>query len=462
MTIFRARNEYARFLDIKMSNAKPFQDDTDIFSGICWKTGNCTDTQGMNDENTGKTMVHTKADGARSTAIILVAAGRGERAGASKEGPKQYRRIGGKPVIVHTLEKFRLILPEASLIVVIHPDDEALLANALQPYAGLSDKMTITHGGKTRQQSVLAGLDAAQGLQPDYVMIHDAVRPFFDQPMIERIIAALDGGADAVLPAMPVADTLKRGNESGLVSDTVSRSGLFAAQTPQSFTYIKILNAHRKAAEAGRDDFTDDAAIAEWAGLPVLLVEGSADNTKLTVKRDLEMADARLIPAALPDVRTGNGYDVHQLVSGDGVTLCGVFIPHNQALSGHSDADVALHALTDALLATCGAGDIGDHFPPSDPQWRGAASRIFLEHAAKIVRNAGGVIMNADISLIAEAPKIGPHRQTMREKLAEILEISLDRCSVKATTNEKIGFVGRGEGIAAIATATVVFQGKPQ
>jgi 2-C-methyl-D-erythritol 4-phosphate cytidylyltransferase / 2-C-methyl-D-erythritol 2,4-cyclodiphosphate synthase len=407
-------------------------------------------------------MVHTKADRARSTAVILVAAGRGERAGASSEGPKQYRRIGGKPVIVHTLEKFRSIMPDAPVVIVIHPDDEALLANAMRPHKTLSDTITITHGGKTRQQSVLAGLEAAQGLQPDYVMIHDAVRPFFDQPMLSRIIDALDGGADAVLPAMPVADTLKRGSETGHVSDTVSRSGLFAAQTPQSFVYAKILAAHRQAAEAGRDDFTDDAAIAEWAGLPVLLVEGSADNTKLTVKRDLEMANARLIPAALPDVRTGNGYDVHQLVEGDGVTLCGVFIPHTQALSGHSDADVALHALTDALLATCGAGDIGDHFPPSDPQWRGAASRIFLEHAAKIVRDAGGTIMNADISLIAEEPKIGPHRQIMREKLSEILDISLDRCSVKATTNEKIGFVGRGEGIAAIATATVVFQGKPQ
>ncbi|RYE63552.1 MAG: 2-C-methyl-D-erythritol 2,4-cyclodiphosphate synthase, partial [Rhizobiaceae bacterium] len=210
------------------------------------------------------------------------------------------------------------------------------------------------------------------------------------------------------------------------------------------------------------DDFTDDASIAEWAGLAVTIVEGSVDNIKLTLKRDIDMADEKLTqdnPAAhyLPDVRTGNGYDVHQLVPGDGVTLCGIFIPHDQKLSGHSDADVALHALTDALLATCGAGDIGDHFPPSDMQWKGAASRIFLEHAAKIVREHGGTIMNADVSLIAEAPKIGPHRQEMREKLAEILGISLDRCSVKATTNEKIGFVGRGEGIAAIATATVVF-----
>lgn len=405
-------------------------------------------------------MVHTKASGARSTAVILVAAGRGERAGASIEGPKQYRTIGGKPVIAHTVQKFRTYLPDASIVVVIHPDDEHLLAKALAPIAHLTKDLIITHGGKTRQQSVLAGLKALQALQPDYVMIHDAVRPFFDQTLLDRIIISLAQEADAVLPAMPVADTLKRSNDDGFVSDTVSRTGLFAAQTPQSFNYVKILNAHEQAAGSGRDDFTDDAAIAEWAGLPVRLVEGLADNVKLTVKRDLEMADARLSPAALPDVRTGNGYDVHQLVPGDGVTLCGVFIPHAQALSGHSDADVALHALTDALLATCGAGDIGDHFPPSDPQWRGAASRIFLEHAAKIVRNAGGVIMNADISLIAEEPKIGPHRQTMREKLSEILEISLERCSVKATTNEKIGFVGRGEGIAAIATATVVFQGR--
>ncbi|MVA26954.1 bifunctional 2-C-methyl-D-erythritol 4-phosphate cytidylyltransferase/2-C-methyl-D-erythritol 2,4-cyclodiphosphate synthase [Agrobacterium vitis] len=407
-------------------------------------------------------MVHIQADGARSTAVILVAAGRGERAGASSEGPKQYRRIGGKPVIVHSLLGFTDLLPQAALIVVIHPDDEALLAKALAPYPQLAASLIITHGGKTRQQSVLAGLKALRDQKPDYVLIHDAVRPFFDQPMLQRIIARLDDGADAVLPAMPVADTLKRGDENARVVDTVARAGLFAAQTPQSFVYDKITTAHEHAASAGRDDFTDDAAIAEWAGLTVHLVEGSPDNVKLTVKRDLEMADARLSHNALPDVRTGNGYDVHQLVPGDGVTLCGIFITHDQALSGHSDADVALHALTDALLATCGAGDIGDHFPPSDPQWRGAASRIFLEHAANIVREAGGTIMNADISLIAEAPKIGPHRQIMREKLSEILGIALDRCSVKATTNEKIGFVGRGEGIAAIATATVVFQGKPQ
>jgi len=239
----------------------------------------------------------------------------------------------------------------------------------------------------------------------------------------------------------------------------VPRAGLFSAQTPQCFRFGPILSAHTQAAASGRSDFTDDASIAEWAGMPVTLVEGSVDNVKLTLKQDIAMADEKLSRNTLPDVRTGNGYDVHQLVAGDGVTLCGVFIPHDQKLLGHSDADVALHALTDALLATCGAGDIGDHFPPSDPQWKGAASRIFLEHAAKIVRDNGGTIMNADVSLIAEAPKVGPHRLAMRENLASMLGISLDRCSVKATTNEKIGFVGRREGIAAIATATVVYAG---
>jgi 2-C-methyl-D-erythritol 4-phosphate cytidylyltransferase/2-C-methyl-D-erythritol 2,4-cyclodiphosphate synthase len=290
-------------------------------------------------------------------------------------------------------------------------------------------------------------------------MIQDAVRPFVDPALLDRIAVQLDAGKAAVLPAIPVSDTIKRGDAAGLVTATVSRKDLFAAQTPQSFHYETILAAHERAATEQAVDFTDDASIAEWAGIPVHLVEGSIDNVKLTVKRDIAMADEKLKGSALPDVRTGNGYDVHQLEPGDGVTLCGIFIPHDQKLKGHSDADVALHALTDALLATCGAGDIGDHFPPSDMQWKGAPSRIFLEHAAKIVREAGGTITNADISLIAEAPKVGPHRQAMREKLAEILGISLDRCSVKATTNEKIGFIGRREGIAAIATATVVFQG---
>ncbi|OHV85268.1 bifunctional 2-C-methyl-D-erythritol 4-phosphate cytidylyltransferase/2-C-methyl-D-erythritol 2,4-cyclodiphosphate synthase [Ensifer sp. LCM 4579] len=391
-----------------------------------------------------------------SCGVVIVAAGRGERAGQSAEGPKQYRIIGDRPVIAHTLDSFATWPGAGPIVVVIHPDDEPLFAAARMRLSSQAD-LSVVHGGPTRQLSVLAGLEALSGTGPRHVMIHDAARPFIDHALLDRCRAALEGGAGAVLPAIAVADTLKRATDGRLVEETVPRTGLYAAQTPQCFRLEEILTAHRRASASGRSDFTDDASIAEWAGLPVVLVEGAVDNVKLTLKRDLSMADERLTRHAVPDVRTGNGYDVHQLVEGDGVTLCGVFIPHERKLSGHSDADVALHALTDALLATCGAGDIGDHFPPTDPQWKGAPSRIFLEHAAKIVRAQGGRITNADISLIAEAPKVGPHRQQMRENLAAMLDIDLDRCSIKATTNEKLGFVGRKEGIAAIATATVVY-----
>lgn len=394
-----------------------------------------------------------------SCGIVIVAAGRGERAGSREDGPKQYRPIGGRPVMSHTLDVFATWPQEKKIVVVIHPDDDALFAQARDLVSAGRAIITSVPGGSSRQLSVLAGLKALEKSGVTHVMIQDAVRPFIDHALLDRCFAALVAGADAVLPAVAVPDTLKRGSPDGKVIETVPRAGLFAAQTPQCFRFGPILSAHIQAAASGRSDFTDDASIAEWAGMPVMLVEGSVDNVKLTVKRDIAMADEKLSRNALPDVRTGNGYDVHQLVDGDGVTLCGVFIAHDQKLLGHSDADVALHALTDALLATCGAGDIGDHFPPSDPQWKGAASRIFLEHAAKIVRDHGGTIMNADISLIAEAPKVGPHRQAMRENLSDMLGISLDRCSVKATTNEKIGFVGRREGIAAIATATVIYAG---
>jgi len=393
-----------------------------------------------------------------SIGIVIVAAGRGERAGSPEEGPKQYRPIGGRPVIAHTLEKFMTWPQTAKIVIVIHRDDEQLLRSALETIAD-SSGVEIAFGGATRQQSVLAGLRQLEKTGVTHVMIHDAVRPFFDHDLLDRVAVALSTGAPAVLPALPVTDTLKRAGADELVTETVARSGLHSAQTPQSFRLADILAAHEKAAAGNLTDFTDDAAIAEWTGLPVTLVPGNADNVKLTIKRDIAMADEKLSAGLLPDVRTGNGYDVHQLEPGDGVTLCGVFIPHDQTLKGHSDADVALHALTDALLATCGAGDIGDHFPPSDPQWKGAPSRIFIEHAAKIVRDHGGTIMNADVSLIAEAPKVGPHREAMRAKLSEFLGISLERCSVKATTNEQIGFVGRREGIAAIATATVVYRG---
>lgn len=398
------------------------------------------------------------AENALSCGVVIVAAGRGERAGSHAEGPKQYRRIGGRPVISHTLDLFVNWPHARHIVVVIHPDDAALFETARAVALPAGERLTVVHGGPTRQQSVLAGLEALPAGEVSHVLIQDAVRPFVEPAILERTLTAFQHGARAVLPAVAVADTLKRADAKGNVAETVSRSGLFAAQTPQSFHLATILEAHHRASASGRTDFTDDASIAEWAGVRVHLVEGSAGNVKLTLQKDIAMADQRL-SHGLPDVRTGNGYDVHQLVEGDGVTLCGLFIAHDQKLSGHSDADVALHALTDALLATCGAGDIGDHFPPSDPQWKGAASRIFLEHAAGIVRAKGGTIMNADVSLIAEAPKVGPHREAMRRNLADFLGISIDRCSVKATTNEKIGFIGRREGIAAIATATVVYGG---
>jgi 2-C-methyl-D-erythritol 4-phosphate cytidylyltransferase/2-C-methyl-D-erythritol 2,4-cyclodiphosphate synthase len=313
-------------------------------------------------------------------------------------------------------------------------------------------------GGATRQASTLLALRALKAFDPETVLIHDAVRPFADSGLIAGVIEKARSGVGA-LPALAVSDTLKRGDTDARVTGTVDRTGLFAAQTPQGFPFRAIFDAHEKAAASGRDDFTDDAAIAEWAGIPVEIVAGSSDNVKLTWARDIAMADERLSRAAYPDVRTGNGYDVHAFGPGDHVMLCGIAIPHVKALSGHSDADVGLHALTDALLATCGAGDIGTHFPPSDPQWKGAASRLFVEHAAKIVRAKGGRIANADITLICEAPKIGPHREKMVKALTDMLGIAADRVSVKATTNEKLGFVGRSEGIAAIATVSVLYPG---
>lgn len=394
--------------------------------------------------------------GPATIAAVIVAAGRGERAGASAEGPKQYRRIAGTAVLARTLGVFIRHPSIARIVVVIHRDDDALFAAAV---GELPVHVITVHGGATRQQSTLLGLRALAGTAPDVVLIHDGVRPFVDGATIDRVIAGTDQQHGAI-PALPVADTLKRAAADGTIAATVDRSVLHAAQTPQAFPFGKIRAAHEEAAAAGRNDFTDDAAIAEWAGIAVRLVAGSPDNTKITWAKDIALAEQRLSgTTGFPDVRTGNGYDVHSFEPGDHVTLCGVAIPYGMRLSGHSDADVGLHALTDALLATCGAGDIGTHFPPSDPQWRGAASHIFVEHAAKIVRGRGGRIANADVTLICEAPRVGPHRAAMVAAMASMLGISADRVSVKATTNEGMGFIGRKEGIAAIATASVVYPG---
>ncbi len=391
-------------------------------------------------------------------AVVIVAAGRGERAGKA-EGPKQYRPIGGRPVVSHTLDVFLAHPRIGRIVVAIHPDDEDLFQAAA---AGAdADRVFAIHGGATRQESTRLALLALREDAPTMVLIHDGVRPFVDPALIDRTIDAIDERQGA-LPSMQVAETLKRMDGDGNVGETVPRAGLYAAQTPQGFPFWPILAAHEKAFHLGKQDFTDDAAVAEWAKIPVRIVTGSPDNVKLTWARDMVVADQRLCGgrAAFPDIRTGNGYDVHAFEPGDHVTLCGIAIPHGKKLSGHSDADVALHALTDALLATCGAGDIGTHFPPSDARWKGTASRVFVEHAAAMVRSHGGRIANADITLICEAPRIGPHRDRMVEALANMLGIQPGRISVKATTNEKLGFVGREEGIAAIATASVVYPGE--
>lgn len=384
-------------------------------------------------------------------AALIVAAGRGVRAGGGV--PKQYRPIGGLPILARTARLF-LDHPEVDhVLVVVNPDDAALYDAALGNEARL---MAAVPGGSTRQASVLAGLEALAAVAPDAVLIHDAVRPFASPQLIARVVAAL-ADHDAVLAASPVTDTLKRGDDSGFVGDTVARENLFAAETPQGFRFSAILDAHRRADAAGVA-VTDDAALAEWAGIPVKLVTGARSNIKLTSPEDIEMADALLTAEALAlagETRVGTGYDVHPFTEGDGVWLGGVRIAHDRKLAGHSDADVALHALTDALLGALADGDIGAHFPPSDAQWRGASSYRFLGFAVERVRARRGVVVHLDLAIIAEAPKIGPHRDAMRARIAAIAGISIDRVGVKATTNEKLGFVGRGEGIAAIATATI-------
>ncbi|WP_127076277.1 bifunctional 2-C-methyl-D-erythritol 4-phosphate cytidylyltransferase/2-C-methyl-D-erythritol 2,4-cyclodiphosphate synthase [Rhodomicrobium lacus] len=386
-------------------------------------------------------------------AALVVAAGSGVRAGQKQGRPKQYCFAGGKPILRRTLEAF-LSHPEiAAVVVVIRAGDEALYAEAV---AGLdTDKLLKpVPGGATRQLSVKAGLDALEARAPYAVLIHDAARPFISARCISDTIAAL-GASDGAIAAAPVTDTLKRG-EGGLSAGTVDRAGLWRAQTPQTFIYEKIVAAHRAA--GGRTDFTDDASIAEWHGLSVALVSNTSENMKITTAEDLAMADMIASGGtALPDVRVGSGFDVHAFEDGDHVTLCGVRIPHDKGLKAHSDGDAGLHALTDALYGTIGAGDIGDHFPPSDPQWRAMDSTVFLKHAVALVGERGGRITNADVTLICERPKVGPHRDAMRARMAEILGVEIERVSVKATTSEQLGFTGRREGIAALASATVVF-----
>jgi 2-C-methyl-D-erythritol 4-phosphate cytidylyltransferase/2-C-methyl-D-erythritol 2,4-cyclodiphosphate synthase len=383
---------------------------------------------------------------AETVAAVIVAAGRGSRAGGGL--PKAYRRLGGASMIRFSLTSFSRHGEIDLVQPVIHPDDRALYEPAT---AGLA-LLPAVHGGATRQASVLAGLEALTPHRPDIVLVHDAARPFASAALISRAIAAAARGA--AIPGLAVADTMKSVDARGLVTQTLDRSHLRAVQTPQSYRFSTLLNAHRRAAEAGMRDFPDDAALMEWAGIKVSVFDGEAGNVKLTTADDFARAEAQRY-AALGDVRTGTGYDVHAFGDGDHVMLGGVRIPHTHGLSGHSDADAALHALVDALLGALAEGDIGAHFPPSDPQWRGAASGLFLKFAVERVAERGGVIAHLDLTLICEVPRIGPYREAMREHIAALAVIPLDRVAVKATTNEKLGFIGRGEGIAAMATATI-------
>jgi 2-C-methyl-D-erythritol 4-phosphate cytidylyltransferase / 2-C-methyl-D-erythritol 2,4-cyclodiphosphate synthase len=308
--------------------------------------------------------------------------------------------------------------------------------------------------------SVARGLEALRGREPDLVLIHDGARPFVSASVISHVIAHLDRHP-AVIPALPVTDTLKRA-KGNVVAETVDRSGLWAVQTPQGFRFEAIVEAHARAGSGAEQNFSDDASIAEWAGIEVALIPGAPDNTKVTSAEDIAAADLRLrrdALLALGDIRVGQGFDVHAFGPGDHVTLCGVRIAHDRGLSGHSDADAPLHALTDALLGSIGEGDIGVHFPPSDPQWRGADSAIFLKAAAELIAARHGIIANADLTIVCEAPKISPHVVEMRRRIAEILGIAPDRIGVKATTSEAMGFTGRGEGLVAMATATVRLPG---
>jgi 2-C-methyl-D-erythritol 4-phosphate cytidylyltransferase/2-C-methyl-D-erythritol 2,4-cyclodiphosphate synthase len=385
-------------------------------------------------------------------AALIVAAGRGARAATETLHPKQYCRIGSEPMLTHTLCAFAAHSGIDDILVVIHLDDRVLYEEAAGPFA---DRLLVpVLGGARRQDSVRTGLEALVERSPDLVLIHDAARPFVDGALISRVTASLQGHPGA-LPCLPVTDTLKR-EELGRVTGTVSREGLWRAQTPQGFHFDAILAAHRAAAQDPTLDFTDDAAVAEWFGLDVALVEGAEHNRKLTTAEDLTIADEMMRRGSgAGTMRVASGYDVHALGPGDEVILCGVRIPHTKKLIGHSDADVGLHALTDALLGTIADGDIGTHFPPSDDRWRGAGSEIFLKAAADKIATRGGRIVHVDVTLLCEAPRIGPYRDAMRGAMAEILGIESAQVSVKATTNEGLGFVGRGEGIAAMATATV-------
>jgi len=376
------------------------------------------------------------------TVALVVAAGRGQHFGGPL--PKQYAELAGRPVLGHALARLTAHPRIDRVQAVIHPDDRALYDRAA---AGLELPIP-TSGGPSRQDSVRLGLESLAPLAPGTVLIHDGARPFVGAAVIDRILEAL-GESIGAIAALPVTDTLKHGVDN-CITGTVERAGLWHAQTPQGFRFSEILAAHRAAAG---QTLTDDAAVAERAGLPIALGEGAPENIKITTQSDRLRAERWI--AGATETRVGQGFDVHRFGPGDQVMLCGIAIPHDAGLLGHSDADVGLHALTDAILGALGAGDIGQHFPPSDARWKDAESGVFLRHAGGLVAEAGGSIRHLDVTLICERPKIGPHRTAMVARIAELLGIAAGRVSVKATTTEGLGFTGRGEGIAAQAIATL-------
>lgn len=388
--------------------------------------------------------------------VVIVAAGSGSRFGDPI--PKQYHMLGGKSILAHCIDCFARHTTPEFIQVVYNPDHQQWFDRAIENANGRDQLPQPVKGGITRQQSVLNGLRALEPHAPDIVLIHDAARPGISDDVIERVITALQSHAGAI-PTLPVADTIKQTTDTGVIARTIPRESLHRAQTPQGFDFRTILDAHQK---FEGQEFTDDAALFEALGLDAICVEGTTNNDKITHQDDfgraLSWADSEkkdMSRMPMEEYRAGTGFDVHRFAPGDHCILCGVKVPHSARLDGHSDADVGLHTLTDAILGAIGAGDIGQHFPPSDMQWKGAASDIFLKHAADLVRKRGGRIVNVDVTLICERPKIGPHTPAMREKVAEILDIEVDRVNVKATTTERLGFTGREEGIAAQAAVSV-------
>lgn len=381
-------------------------------------------------------------------AAIVAAAGLGTRAGPGL--PKQYRELSGLPVLRRSLQLFEASPDVEAVQPVIHPDHADDFRKCSH---GLLKCMAPVGGGATRQLSVFAGLEALSKLKPEIVLVHDAARPMASPAMVTRAIEAARN-AGAAIPALPVTDTVKQVDARGRVLKTLPREELRTVQTPQAFSFAKLYDAHRVARSMDRTDFSDDASLFEWRGLPVATFAGESTNVKITTPEDFLRASGDEL-LARPDVRTGTGYDVHAFGPGDHVILGGVKIPHSKGVVGHSDADVVLHALTDAMLGAAGEGDIGLHFPPSDAKWKGASSDRFLAHAISYVTSRGGIIANLDVTVLCEVPKIGPHREAIRARIAEIAGIDPARVNVKATTTEGLGFIGRAEGIAAQASATI-------